>query len=135
MYCTPIMCQPLFSVQFSSVAQSCLTLCDPMIHCGFQVQSQKPAASAAKVGVTLQCLLPPHSLCPILPPSGPSPHAGGHPGWPGSLCNHQPNLPSWSQARTLGLSSPCCLGQETWLLWTKGMRLITNTRSSGAIGR
>ena len=51
MYCTPIMCQPLFSVQFSSVAQSCLTLCDPMNRStpGLPVHHQLPESTQTHV--------------------------------------------------------------------------------------
>ena len=51
MYCTPIMCQPLFSVQFSSVAQSCLTLCDPMNRStpGLPVHHQLPESTQTPV--------------------------------------------------------------------------------------
>ena len=67
------------SVQFSSVAQSCLNLCDPMNHrtLGLPVQHQLPESTqthAHRVGDTIQ---PSHSL---LAPSPPAPNPSQHQG-------------------------------------------------------
>ena len=67
------------SVQFSSVAQSCLILCDPMNHStpGFSVHHQFPEFTQThvhRVGDTIQ---PSH---PLACPSPPAPNASQHQG-------------------------------------------------------
>ena len=68
----------LSSVQFSSVAQSCLTLCDPM-NCstpGLPVHHQLPEFTQThvqRVGVAIQ---PSHPLSSPSPASSPSQHQG-----------------------------------------------------------
>ena len=67
------------AVQFSSVAQSCPTLCDPMNHSmpGFPVYHQLPEFTqthALRVGDAIQ---PSHPLSsPSLPAPNPSQHQG-----------------------------------------------------------
>ena len=58
-----------FKLQFSSVAQSCLTLCDPMNHStpGFPVHHQLPEFTQTHVHRVRDTILPPH------PPLSPSP--------------------------------------------------------------
>ena len=75
--CFPFPC--LLSVQFSSVTQSCPTLCDPM-NCstpGLPVHNQFPESTqthAHRVGDAIQ---PSH---PLLPPSPPAPNPSKHQG-------------------------------------------------------
>ena len=70
------------SVQFSSVAQSCLTLCDPMNHStpGLPIHHQLPELTqthAHRVGDAIQ---PSHPLLPPPPPApNPSPASGSFP--------------------------------------------------------
>ena len=69
----------VMSVQFSSVAQSCLTLCDPMNHStpGHPVHHQLPEFTQThvhRVGDTIQ---PSHPLSSPSPPAlNPSQHQG-----------------------------------------------------------
>ena len=68
-----------FSVQFSSVAQSCPTLCDPM-DCstpGFPVHHQFPELAQTHVHRVGDAILPSHPL------SSPSPPAFSHSQHPG----------------------------------------------------
>ena len=61
----------LLSVQFSSVAQSCLTLCDPM-DCsmpGFPVHHQLPALAQTHAHRVSDAIQPSH---PLLSPSSPA---------------------------------------------------------------
>ena len=62
------------SVQFSSVAQSCLTLCDPMNHStpGFPVHHQLQEFSETHIHQVSDAIQPSHSLSSPSPP-GPSP--------------------------------------------------------------
>ena len=60
------------SVQFSSVAQSCLTLCDPMNHStpGLPVHHQLPGLAQTHVRHVGDAIQPSHPLSsPLLPPS------------------------------------------------------------------
>ena len=64
------------TVQFSSVAQSCLTLCNPM-NCstpGLPVHHQLPEFTHTHVHQVCDTIQPSHSLCPflLLPPIPPS---------------------------------------------------------------
>ena len=67
------------SVQFSSVAQSCLNLCDPMNHStpGFPVHHQLPEFTqthAHRAGDAIQ------TSYPLLSPSPPAPNPSQHQG-------------------------------------------------------
>ena len=67
------------SVQFSSVAQSCLTLCDPM-NCsmpGFPVQHQLPEFTQTHVNLVGDAIQPSH---PLSSPSPPAPNPSQHQG-------------------------------------------------------
>ena len=71
--------QAIFSVQFSSVAQSCLTLCDPM-DCstpGFPVHHQLPQFIQTHVHWLSDAIQPSHPLSSPSPPAlSPSQHQG-----------------------------------------------------------
>ena len=58
----------LNSVQFSSVAQSCPTLCDPMNHStpGLPVHHQLPEFTQTHVHHVSDAIQPPHPLSPLL---------------------------------------------------------------------
>ena len=70
---------PIYSVQFSSVAQSCLTLCDPMNRStlGLPIHHQLPEFTQThvhRVGDAISSSVVPFSSCPqSLPASGPFP--------------------------------------------------------------
>ena len=66
-------------VQFSSVAQSCLTLCNPM-NCsmpGLPVHHQLPEFTQTHVHRVGDAIQPSH---PLLPPSPPAPNPSQHHG-------------------------------------------------------
>jgi len=65
------------SVQFSSVAQSCLTLCDPMNHStpGLPVHHHPPEFTQTHVHRVGDAILPSH---PLLSPSAPAPNPSQH---------------------------------------------------------
>ena len=67
-----MLCEFYPSVQFSSVFQSCLTLCDSM-DCsmqGFPVHHQLPEFTQTHVHWVVEAIQPPHPLRPLLlPPS------------------------------------------------------------------
>ena len=65
------------SVQFSSVAQSCLTLCDPMNHStpGLPVHHQLPEFTQIHVHRFTDAIQPSH---PLLSPSPPAPNPSQH---------------------------------------------------------
>ena len=68
---------PFSSVQFSSVAQSCLTLCDPM-NCstpGLPVHHQLPEFTQIHVYRVSDAILPSH---PLSSPSPPAPNPSQH---------------------------------------------------------
>ena len=68
-----------WAVQFSSVAQSCLTLCDPMDHRtpGLPVQHQFPEFTQTHVHWVSDAIQPSHPLLPPFPPPfNPSQHQG-----------------------------------------------------------
>ena len=67
------------SVQFSSVAQSCPTLCDPMNHStpGLPVHHQLPEFIQAHVHQVSDAIQPSH---PLLSPSPPAPNPSQHQG-------------------------------------------------------
>ena len=71
------MCVP--SVQFSSVAQLCLTLCDPMNHSipGLPVHHQLPELTQTHVHQVGDAIQPSH---PLLSPSPPAPNPSQHQG-------------------------------------------------------
>ena len=75
-----ILCCPLLlSVQFSSVAQSCPTLCDPMNRSmpGFPVHHQLPEFTQTHVHRVSDAIQPSHSLLSPSPPAhNPSQHEG-----------------------------------------------------------
>ena len=67
------LCNPLFSVQFSSVAQSCPTLCNPM-DCstpGLPIHHQLPGFTQTHVHRVGDAIQPSHPLLllPLIPPS------------------------------------------------------------------
>ena len=67
------------SVQFSSIAQSCLTLCDPMNHStpGLPVHHQLPEFAQTHVHRVGDAIQPSHPLSSPFPPaSNPSQHQG-----------------------------------------------------------
>ena len=66
-----------FSVQFSSVAQSCLTLCDPMNHSipGLPVHHQLPEFTQTHVHRVSDAIQPSY---PLLSPSPPAPNPSQH---------------------------------------------------------
>ena len=67
------------SVQFSSVAQSCLTLCDPMNRStpGLPVHHQLPELTQTHVHWVSEAIQPSH---PLSPPSPPAPNPSQHQG-------------------------------------------------------
>ena len=67
------------SVQFSSVAQSCLTLCDPMNHStpGLPVHHQLPEFTQTHVHRVGDAIQPTH---PLSSPSPPAPNPSQHQG-------------------------------------------------------
>ena len=68
---------PLPSVQFSSVAQSCLTVCDPMNHStpGFPVHHQLLEFTLTHVHQVSDAIQPSHPLSSLSPPApNPSQH-------------------------------------------------------------
>ena len=69
----------IFSVQFSSVAQSCPTLCDPMNHStpGLPVHHQLPEFTQTHVHQVGDAIQPSH---PLLSPSPPAPNPSQHQG-------------------------------------------------------
>jgi len=66
--CTIKMCIQICSVQFISVAQSCLTLCDPMIRSmpGLPVHHQLPEFTQTHVHRVSDAIQPCHPLRPLL---------------------------------------------------------------------
>ena len=66
-----------FSVQFSSVAQSCPTLCDPTNHStpGLPVHHQLPEFTQTDVHRVSDAIQPSH---PLSSPSPPAPHPFQH---------------------------------------------------------
>ena len=80
--CHPCLCShirflPVSSVQFSSVAQSCLTLCDPMNSStpGLPVHHQLPEFTQTHVHRVGDATQPPH---PLSSPSPPAPNPSQH---------------------------------------------------------
>ena len=67
----------LVPVQFSSVAQSCLTLCDPMNHStpGLPVHHQLPESTQTQVHRVSDAIQPSH---PLSSPSPPAPNPSQH---------------------------------------------------------
>ena len=65
--------------QFSSVPQSCLTLCDPMNHspAGLPVHQQLPEFTQTHIYRVSDAIQPSH---PLLPPSPPAPNPSQHQG-------------------------------------------------------
>ena len=71
-YFSPLLSK-YYSVQFSSVAQPCLTLCDPM-NCstpGFPVQHQLPEFTQTHIHRVSDAIQPSH---PLSDPSPPAPN-------------------------------------------------------------
>ena len=84
------------SVQFSSVAQSCLTLCDPMNHRtpGLPVHHQLPEFTQTHVHRVGGAIQPSH---PLSSPSSPSPSPSQHQSFPMSqLCIRWPKYWNFS---------------------------------------
>ena len=79
--CTHLIC---LQVQFSSVTQSCLTLCDPLNHStpGLPVHQQPLKFTQTHVHQVSDAIQPSHPLHPPHPLSSPSPPAP-------NLCQHQ----------------------------------------------
>ena len=76
-YMLPIIMSITYSVQFSSVAQSCPTLCDPMNHStpGLPVHHQLPEFTQTHVHRVSDAIQPFHPLPSPFPPSpNPSQH-------------------------------------------------------------
>ena len=67
----------LVYIQFSSVAQSCLTLCDPMNHRmpGLPVHHQLPESTQTQVHQVDDAIQPSH---PLSSPSPPAPKPSQH---------------------------------------------------------
>ena len=67
-------------IQFSSVAQSCLTLCDPMNHStqGLPVHHQLPQSTQTHVHQVGDAIQPSH---PLSSPSPPAPNPSQHQGF------------------------------------------------------
>ena len=76
-YSMNIIRPPQSSVQFSSVAQSCLTLCDPMNHStpGLPVHHQLPEFTQTDVHRVSDAIQPSH---PLSSPSPPAPNPSQH---------------------------------------------------------
>ena len=71
MFSSSTTAKQFFRVQFSSVAQSCLTLCDPM-ECGMPglpVHHQLPEFTQAHVHRVSDAIQPPHFLLSPSPPA------------------------------------------------------------------
>ena len=70
------------SVQFSSVAQSCPTLCDPMNRStpGLPVHHQLPEFTQTHVHQFSNAIQPSHPLSSLSPPATPPPHPSQHQG-------------------------------------------------------
>ena len=85
------------SVQFSSVAQSCLTLCDPINHGtpGFHVHHQLPEFTQTHVHRVGDAIQPSY---PLLFPSPPAPNPSQHQGLfhKSTLCMRWPKYWSFS---------------------------------------
>ena len=77
--CIKMMYYNFSSVQFSSVAQSCLTLCDPMNHStpGHPVHHQPPEFTQTHVYRVDDAIQPSH---PLSSPSPPAPNPSQHQG-------------------------------------------------------
>ena len=89
--------QQVASVQFSSVAQSCLTLCDPMNHStpGLPVHHQCPEFTQTHVHQVSDAIQPSHPLSsPPLPAPNPSQHKSLSN--KSTLCMRWPNYWSFS---------------------------------------
>ena len=71
LHCRQILYQLSYSVQFSSVAQSCLTLCDPMNHStpGLPVHRQLPESAQTHVHCVGDAIQPSHPLPSPSPPA------------------------------------------------------------------
>ena len=74
---SPLNLQPQPSIQFSSVTQSCLTLCDPMNHSmpGLPVYHQLPEFTQTHVHRVSDAIQPSH---PLSSPSPPAPNPSQH---------------------------------------------------------
>ena len=73
------MANKIYSVQFSTAAQSCPNLCDPMNRStpGLSVQLQLPEFTQTHVHRVSDAIQPFHSLSPPSPPApNPSQHQG-----------------------------------------------------------
>ena len=83
------------SVQFSSVAQSCLTLCNPMNLStpGLPVHHQLPEFTQTQVHRVSDAIQPSH---PLLSPSPPVPNPSQH-----------QSLFQWAWVKSVGLYMPC----------------------------
>ena len=85
------------SVQFSSVAQSCLTPCDSMNHStpGLPVHHQLPEFTQTHVHRVGNAIQPSH---PLLSPSPPAPNPSQHQGFSNesTLCMRRPKYWSYS---------------------------------------
>ena len=77
MYHTQLLSCPKDSVQFSSVSQSCLTLCDPMNRStpGLPVHHQLPELTQTHVHRVSEAIQPSH---PLSSPSPPGPNPSQH---------------------------------------------------------
>ena len=105
-------CYSTISVQFSSVTQSCLTLCDPMNRStpGLPVQHQLPKSTQTHVHWVGDVIQPSHPLSSPSPPS-PSPPAL-------NLSQHQGHLFA-SGGQSIGVSastSVLLMNTQDWSL-------------------
>ena len=107
------------SVQFSSVAQSCLTLCDPM-NCSMQlpVHQQLLEFTQTYVHRVGDAIQPSH---PLLSSSPPAPNPSQH-----------QSLSQWvTSSRTVQNDNPFCL--SGLLLWLSWWRVHSNEGDLGSI--
>ena len=128
----------VISIQFSSVTQSCPTLCDPMNHStpGLPVHHQLPEFTQIHVHWVSDALQPSH---PLLSPSPPALNISQHQGlfkWVSPLHQvvqvHRPKshhfqlwlpLCFWERSYPLPLGGPTCHRLTGWLAW---LHLLTS---------
>ena len=120
------------SVQFSAVAQSCLTLCDPMNHStpGLPVHHQFPKFTQTHVHRVGDAIQPSH---PLSPPFPPAPNLSRHQGlfqWVNSAWGGQSIGVSASESvRPMNTQDWSPLGWTGWIsLQSKGLsRVFSST--------
>ena len=119
------------SVQFSSIAQSCPTPCDPMNHStpGLPVHHQLPEFTQTRVHRVGDAIQPSHSLLPLLllPPIPPSIRVFAN---ESTLCMRWPKYWSFSFSISPSNEHPGLIFRMDWLdpLQSKGLsRVFSNT--------